>query len=93
MIIEQTEYKTGSQWPGEFSHFGTRSENVLSAQSSNRPAKQEGQCQRPRFGGLLASWTFTCRDMTVVSLSPKPEMRFLVGGRWVEERKKPHLLL
>lgn len=45
VIFKQIWYKTGSQWPGEFSHLGTRSENVLSAQSSNRPTKQQvGKC-------------------------------------------------
>lgn len=39
--FKQIWYKTGSQWPGEFSHLETRSENVLSAQSSKRPTKQQ----------------------------------------------------
>lgn len=42
MVFEQIWYKTGSQWPGEFSHLGTRSENVLSAQSSKQANKTTG---------------------------------------------------
>lgn len=42
VVFKQIWYKTGSQWPGEFSHLGTRSENVLSAQSSKQANKTTG---------------------------------------------------
>lgn len=68
VIVKRIWYKTGSQWRGKFSHLRTRSENILSAQSSSRPTNNRwGSSGGRGYGGLCVSWIFTCRAMEVVS--------------------------
>lgn len=84
VIFKQICYKTGSQWPGEISHKGTRSENVLSAQSNIRPTKQQvGQHQRPRPG-----WPLQNRGISPSQSSyMKFHMKFLISKRGASGRR------
>lgn len=53
VIVKNIWYKTGSQWPGDFSCLGTRTENVQSAPSGSRPVNDWWgvACSRPRPWG------------------------------------------
>lgn len=95
--FKQIWYKTGSQWPGEFSHLGTRSENVLSAQSSNRPTKQQvGRRWKPRpwWGPCLLDF-YLQSHRGCLSLPQSLRISFSyrssepLGRRWAENCKKP----
>lgn len=56
VIVKKIWYKTGSQWPGDFSHLGTRTENVQSAPSGSRPVRDWGATQQATaVGGLCVS--------------------------------------
>lgn len=44
-MIVKIWYKTGSQWPGEFSYLGTRSENFLPRVAAGRQNNRWGEAQ------------------------------------------------
>lgn len=83
VIFKQIWYKTGSQWPGEFSHLGTRSENVLSPPPTPQAAAGQQNSRWGSAGGLsrLRLRDVSSRPTGVVSSSPKPRMRLLIHGQ------------